>query len=266
MKKKLILGAGREKSLLRRHPWIFSGAVARVEGQPQSGDTIELRSAHGEFLGWASYNPHSQITARVWSWHEDQPVNADLFRIKITAALACRKALVSGVSTTRNVIHSMRLIHGESDGLPGLIVDQYGPVLVMQISSSGADRWRDVCTEILQELCSPVCIYERSDSDSRLREGLLVCNGLLRGRLPESVTIEEQGLYFAVDVVQGQKNGFYLDQRENRAAAVAYARGRLLDCFSYNGGFALQLGRSCPEIIAVDISDEALARTEANAW
>ncbi|MDE2118750.1 MAG: 23S rRNA (cytosine(1962)-C(5))-methyltransferase RlmI, partial [Betaproteobacteria bacterium] len=176
----IILKAGREKSLLRRHPWIFSGAVERMDGAPAGGDTLPVRSAQGEFLAWAAYNPGSQITARVWSWREEEIINAEFFRSRIASALALRHDLKLADESS-----GMRLIHAESDGLPGLVVDQYGNVLVMQIGSAGAERWRDTCADILQQLCNPVCIYERSDSDSRTLEGLELRNGVLRGTLPD---------------------------------------------------------------------------------
>ena len=150
----IVLQPGREKSLLRRHPWIFSGAVEWVKGAPASGDTLPVRSAQGEFLAWAAYNAGSQITARVWSWREEERIDAEFFRGKIAGALAARRALRLAEQSS-----GMRLIHAESDGLPGLVVDQYGDVLVMQIGSAGAERWRDTCADILQDLCRPACIY-----------------------------------------------------------------------------------------------------------
>jgi len=259
--KRIILKAGREKSLLRRHPWIFSGAIARVEGSPADGDTVEVRAAQGDFLAHAAYNAQSQITARVWSWKESDKIDADFFRAKITRALAARKAL--------NVVQNsngMRLVHSESDGLPGLIVDQYGEVLVMQIGSAGAERWRDTCADILQELCHPLCIYERSDADSRALEGLAERNGVLRGCLPESLVIEEHGLRFAVDVAHGQKTGFYLDQRDNRALTGTLAQDKdVLNCFCYSGGFSLYALRGCAKsVLSIDASEEALQLAQRN--
>lgn len=270
MKKKLILNAGREKSLLRRHPWVFSGAVARVEGQPGNGDTIEVHTAQGGFLGYAAYNAQSQITARMWSWREDQPITVDFFRAKISTALAWRKVLAQKSGQAAGEIirdAGLRLIHGESDGLPGLIVDQYGQVLVMQISSSGAERWREACAEILQELCNPACIYERSDSDSRTLEGLPERNGILRGSLPESLSIDENGLRFIVDVEHGQKTGFYLDQRDNRALIGTLAQDKeVLNCFCYSGGFSLYALRGgAKSVLSMDSSEEALHLAQRNA-
>jgi 23S rRNA (cytosine1962-C5)-methyltransferase len=251
----IILKTGREKSLLRRHPWIFSGAVERVDGAPLSGDTLPVRDDAGNFLAWAAYNPDSQITARVWSWREQEHIDAGFFRGKIASALATRSSL--------NLAHNsngMRLIHAESDGLPGLIVDQYGGVLVMQVGSAGAERWRDTVAGILQELCKPVCIYERSDSDSRALEGLELRNGVLRGTLPENVEVIENGLHFQVDVKAGQKTGFYLDQRDNRALTETLARGKdVLNCFCYTGGFSLYALRGgAKSVLSIDASGDAL--------
>ena len=200
----ILLKTGREKSLLRRHPWIFSGAIERVDGAPSSGDTLPVRDGAGNFLAWAAYNPNSQITARVWSWHEAENIDAEFFRRRIANALAARNPLPNPSPGGRRACLSSphgrgivgggaRLIHAESDGLPGLIVDQYGDVLVMQIGSAGAERWRDTIADILQELCNPVCIYERSDSDSRGLEGLEPRNGVLRGTLPDNVEVVENG-------------------------------------------------------------------------
>lgn len=261
MTRKLILKAGREKSLLRRHPWIFSGAIGRLEGSPASGDTVEVRSAQGAFLARAAYNAQSQIAARVWTWQEDRAVDAGFFRDRISRALEMRRSL--GIARSGN---AMRLVHGESDGLPGLIVDRYGEVLVMQVGSAGAERWRDTCTDILQELCGPACIHERSDADSRALEGLPERNGTLRGNLPEPLLIEEHGLRFAVDVAHGQKTGFYLDQRDNRALAGALAQGKdVLNCFCYSGGFSVYALRGgAASVLSIDASEEALQLARRN--
>ena len=258
---KIILNEGREKSLLRRHPWVFSGAIKRVEGSPTGGDTVQIYSAQGAFLAHAAYNAHSQIAARVWSWDAEQGINADFFRKKITHALALRKDLKLAQHST-----GLRLIHGESDGLPGLVVDQYGDVLVMQIGSAGAERWRDTCADILQEMCNPVCIYERSDSDSRALEGLPERNNVLHGNLPESLTIVEHGLHFAVDVAHGQKTGFYLDQRNNRELIGTLAQDRdVLNCFCYSGGFSLYALRGgAKSVLSIDSSNEALQLAQRN--
>ena len=251
----ILLKAGREKSLLRRHPWIFSGAIERVDGAPFSGDTLPVRDGAGNVLARAAYNPDSQISARVWSFSETEKVDAEFFRGRIADALAARNEL----NLARNS-NGMRLIHAESDGLPGLIVDQYGDVLVMQIGSAGAERWRDTCADMLQECCKPACIYERSDSDSRALEGLEPRNGVLRGTLPDNVEVVENGLRFRVDVAAGQKTGFYLDQRDNRALTGTLAHDKdVLNCFCYTGGFSLYALRGgAKSVLSIDASGEAL--------
>lgn len=257
----IILKTGREKSLLRRHPWIFSGAIECINGAPSNGDTLPVLNDQGKFIAWAAYNAGSQITARVWSWNEMETINAEFFRGRIERAIALRRDLHLTDEST-----GMRLIHAESDGLPGLIVDQYGDVLVMQIGSAGAEKWRDTCADILQELCNPVCIYERSDSDSRTLEGLELRNDILRGTLPENVEVIENGLRFKVDIAGGQKTGFYLDQRDNRALTESLARDKeVLNCFCYTGGFSLYALRGgAKSVMSIDASGDALRIAEVN--
>jgi 23S rRNA (cytosine1962-C5)-methyltransferase len=257
----ILLKAGREKSLLRRHPWIFSGAIERIDGVPVSGETLSVRDVAGNFLARAAYNPDSQITARVWSWREAENIYAEFFRKRIASALAARNELKLAEHS-----NGMRLIHAESDGLPGLIVDRYGDVLVMQIGSAGPEHWRDTIADILQDLCKPVCIYERSDSDSRALEGLEERNGVLRGKLPDNVAVIENGLRFSVDVAAGQKTGFYLDQRDNRALTGTLAADRdVLNCFCYTGGFSLYALRGgAKSVLSIDASAEALQLAQRN--
>jgi 23S rRNA (cytosine1962-C5)-methyltransferase len=257
----LILKADRDKSLLRRHPWIFSGAVECFDGTPAGGDTVAVRDASGKFLAWAAYNAASQITARVWSWNETDVIDKEFFRSRIANALAVRRTL--GLARDSS---GMRIIHGESDGLPGLIVDQYGDVLVMQLGSAGPEHWRETFADILQELCAPVCIYERSDSDGRELEGLPVRSGVLRGTLPAQVEVTEHGLRFAVDVATGQKTGFYLDQRDNRALTGTLAADcDVLNCFCYTGGFSLYALRGgAKSVLSIDASEGALELARRN--
>jgi 23S rRNA (cytosine1962-C5)-methyltransferase len=257
----LMLKPERDKSLLRRHPWIFSGAVECIDGAPANGSTLPVRDAAGKFLAWAAYNAASQITARVWSWNETDVIDKSFFRSRIANALAARRTL--GLEHDSN---GMRLIHGESDGLPGLIVDKYGDVLVVQLGSAGADFWRETFADILQQLLSPVCIFERSDSDGRELEGLPKRCGILRGTLPEKVEVTEHGIRFTVDVAAGQKTGFYLDQRDNRAFTGALAADRdVLNCFCYTGGFSLYaLREGAKSVLSIDSSQEALQLAQAN--
>lgn len=257
----IILAPRRERSLLRRHPWVFSGAIDRVNGTPARGETVAVRDADGRFLAWAAYNADSQIAARVWSWDEQETIDNAFFRRKIGDALASRRALDLARDS-----NGMRLIHGESDGLPGLIVDQYGAVLVMQLGSAGPERWRDTLADVLQELCSPACIYERSDSDGRELEGLPKRCGVLRGVLPQHVEVSEHGLRFAVDVAGGQKTGFYLDQRDNRALTGSLAHDKeVLNCFCYTGGFSLYALRGgAKSVLSIDASEGALELARRN--
>jgi 23S rRNA (cytosine1962-C5)-methyltransferase len=257
----LFLHEGREKSLLRHHPWVFSGAVARIDGAPKSGHTVAVRDTQGAFVAWAAYNDSSQITARIWSWLESEIIDADFFKRRITAALNTRFQL--GLNRDSN---GMRLIHAESDGLPGLVVDQYMDVLVIQISSAGIEHWREIIAEVLQALCHPICIYERSDSDSRTLEGLPPRSGILRGALPPTTVVNENGLRFTVDVAAGQKTGFYLDQRNNRELTGKMAAGKsVLNCFCYTGGFSLYALRGgATSVLSIDASQEALDLAQSN--
>ncbi len=260
--KQLMLKPGREKSLLRRHPWVFSGAVAREEGGPQSGDTVAVRAPDGKFLAWAAYSPASQIRARVWSWDEQQAIDADFLRTRLKCAVQARERLIS--AETGN---GVRLVHGESDGLPGVIADRYGEVVVLQLLSAGAERWRAEIAEAVSELTGCTCVYERSDADVRELEGLSVRSGVLYGSLPEAgVEIQEHGLRYGVNVAAGHKTGFYLDQRDNRKRIGELARDReVLNCFCYTGGFTLNvLAGGAKSVLSVDSSADALAQAKDN--
>jgi len=260
--KQLILKPGREKSLLRRHPWVFSGAVARVLGDPGTGDTVSVRAAGGEFLAWAAYSPVSQIRARAWSWDEAETIDADFLRARLRRALDARARLISAEAGD-----AMRLVHGESDGLPGVIADRYGAVVVLQLLSAGAERWRAELADGVRELTGCACVYERSDADVRELEGLPVKSGALYGALPASgVQIREHGLAYGVDVALGHKTGFYLDQRDNRKRIGELSQGReVLNCFCYTGGFTLNaLAGGASSVLSVDSSAEALAQAKNN--
>ena len=258
----LTLRPGRERSLLRRHPWVFSGAVGKVHGSPQSGDTVEVRSADGGFLAWAAYSPTSQIRARVWGFDEAEVPGPELFRKKIEAAQELRRAVVSPETTD-----ALRLVHGESDGLPGLIADHYAGTLVMQILSAGCERWRDALIEILHETSGCERLYERSDVEARKLEGLVPAAGpLLDSAAHGPVRIVEHGIKYEVEFAAGQKTGFYLDQRDNRRRAGSLAGGReVLDCFCYTGGFSLSaLAGGASSVLAIDSSAPALASAKRN--
>ncbi|HUX24678.1 MAG TPA: class I SAM-dependent methyltransferase [Burkholderiales bacterium] len=260
--KQLILKPGREKSLLRRHPWIFSGAVARVQGEPDMGDSVAVRAAGGEFLAWAAYSPASQIRARVWSWSEQERIDGDLLRAHLRRAVAARGRILRAQDSD-----ALRLAHGESDGLPGVIVDRYGDVVVLQLLSAGAERWRSELAEALRDLTACACVYERSDADVRALEGLPARSGVLLGALPGAgVQMREHGLTYGVDVAAGHKTGFYLDQRDNRKRVGELSRGRdVLNCFCYSGGFSLNaLAGGAQSVLSVDSSADALALAQDN--
>jgi 23S rRNA (cytosine1962-C5)-methyltransferase len=255
--KKLILRPGREKSLLRRHPWVFSGAVERVDGNPDRGETILVRSSHGAFLGWAAFSPKSQIVARVWDFAEPTQIDREFFRARLQRAIGMRSALLN-VSNDGAV----RLVHGESDGLPGVVVDRYAESLVLQLGSAGAYRWRDTLVELLGELTGVHAIFERSDTDVLALEGLQPSVGERHGIVAaEPITFEENGVRFRVDLRHGHKTGFYLDQRDNRALVRSLAAGReVLDCFCYTGAFtASALAGGASAVTAIDSSAESLA-------
>ncbi|HEU0290685.1 MAG TPA: class I SAM-dependent methyltransferase [Burkholderiales bacterium] len=257
---KLILKAGREKSLKRRHPWVFSGAIAKVQGSPGPGETVGVWSATGEFLAVAAYSPESQIVARVWDWKE-RAIDAAYFQERIKQAVGQRRALMSETG-------AMRLIHGESDGLPGVVADRYGDTVVLQLNSAGADRWRETIADALLAVDGVARIWERSDAEVRQLEGLPAVTAALRGaREPVEVVIDEEGLRFGIDLEQGHKTGFYLDQRDNRQQLRALASGReVLDCFCYSGGFALNaVAGGAISVVAVDSSADALALGRRNA-
>ena len=254
--KALVLKKGREKSLKRRHPWIFSGAVERLAGEPSPGETVEVRGSGGQVLALAAYSPASQIRARAWTFDPAQTVDAAFFRDRLARALAFRDRLPAARHS-----NALRLVHGESDGLPGLVVDRYADVLVAQLLAAGVERWREEILAALAELTGCEAVFERSDADVRKLEGLEPRVGFARGnRAATRCPIVEYGLNFRVDVEGGQKTGFFLDQRENRQRVRALAAGRaVLDAFSYTGGFAISaLAGGAKRVTALESSAEAL--------
>ncbi len=258
----ITLKPGREKSLLRRHPWVYSGAVATVSGDPGVGETVKVFSASGDFLGCGAYSPNSQIRVRIWTWDSGEAVDEDFFRRKISAAIETRRVYeFSGRQS------ALRLVHGESDHLPGLIVDRYEDTLVIQCLSSGPERWREMLANMLIEISGAKRVYERSDAEVRSLEGLPMRVGPVRGpQEPEVIEILENGIRFRVDIRQGHKTGFYLDQRSNRKRVAELAKGRtVLDCFTYTGGFCAYVLKSGAEkVTAVDVSAAALALAREN--
>jgi 23S rRNA (cytosine1962-C5)-methyltransferase len=260
----VVLAAGRERSLARRHPWIFTGAIAQVRGAPASGATVDVRAADGTWLARGAWSPTSQMAVRVWSFDPDQPIDAGFFRARIAAAIARR----SLPDVDPAAVTACRLVHAESDGLPGLVVDRYADWLVCQLSTAGAERWRAEIAAALAELWPCAGIYERSDVDSRKKEGLAPVTGVLAGAEPPPlVEVGEHGMRLLVDVHRGHKTGFYLDQRDNRSRVRALAAGRtVFDCFAYTGGFGLSaLLGGAAHVTQVDSSAPALAMAARNA-
>ncbi len=256
---KLTLKAGREKSLLRRHPWIFSGAVQRVEGKAQPGETVAVHAGDGRFLAWAGYSPASQIVARVWSFDRTQEIDSGFFRQGIRRAVAAREGLCDAGA-------GVRLVNAESDSLPGLIVDRYAGIAVLQATSAGAARWKDAVADGLLAEASVRAVYERSDSDVMELEGLAPATGWLRGSGETRLEIVESGLRFIVDIGTGHKSGFYLDQRGNRDFVGRLAAGReVLNCFCYTGGFSVHaLAHGAASVLSIDSSADSLTLARQN--
>jgi 23S rRNA (cytosine1962-C5)-methyltransferase len=254
--KSVVLAPGRDKALRRRHPWIFSGAIAKAEGEPASGETVLVRSADGKPLALAAWSPKSQIRARVWTFDVGSSIEKPFFEEKLKNAMQLRARLPAAGHT-----NALRLVHGESDGLPGLVVDRYADVLVAQFLAAGAERWRDAILDLLIELSGCEAVFERSDAEVRKIEGLEPRVGFARGnRDARRCPIVEYGLHFRVDAAEGQKTGFFLDQRENRQRVRSLAAGReVLDAFCYTGGFSVAaLAGGAKSVVAVESSPAAL--------
>ena len=258
----ILLKPGREKSILRRHPWIFSGAIAEVRGSPGDGETIDVIDSRGAFLARAAFSAHSQIRARIWTWDPDEKIGLDFFRSKLIRSVETRTELIDQAETD-----AWRLVHGESDGLPGLIVDRYGSTLVVQFLSAGVERWREDLADLLKDLADVDLVYERSDAEVRELEGLPSRAGPIRGSFKsEEIQIQENGLRWWVNLRRGHKTGFYLDQRLNRLQVRRFAAGRrVLDCFSFTGGFTLPaLDGGAQSVLSIDSSAEALEQARLN--
>ena len=259
----LILLPGKERSAFKQHhPWLFAGSVGRLEGRARPGDTVEVLADNLRPLGRAAYSPQSQIRARFWTFDPDESIDDAFFKRRIAAAVARRQALPELKGQ-----QGLRLIHAESDGLPGIIADQYGDTVVVQLTSAGADKWRKAIVAGLLKATGCARIYERSDSDVRGLEGLEPTVGWLHGEAPTGgLSIDENGVRLAVDVVGGHKTGFYLDQRDNRAWLRSVAADKeILNCFCYTGGFSLQaLAGGARSVLSIDSSGPALAQARAN--
>ncbi len=258
----LVLLPGREKSLLRRHVWIFSGAVAALEGEAAPGETVVVTDSKRRFLARAAWSPESQLAARIWSFDPEETIDAAFFRRRIENAVEYRKFL--GLDAPEG---GCRLIHSEGDALPGLIVDRYGEYLVVQFLSTGVEHFRAEIVAALQAATGAKGIYERSDVGVRAKEGLPERSGLLAGAEPPNpLVITENGAKFAVDVRHGQKSGFYFDQRDSRRAVREFAAGRrVLNAFSYTGGFGVAAALAGAEhVVNIDSSAPALKLARHN--
>ena len=258
--KSIRLRVGKERSLLRRHPWIFESAIAR--GAADAGETVKVESHEGQFLAWAAFSPASKIRARVWSFDESQRIDASFFSLVCANAIRARE---------RFDIRSdgLRLVHGESDGLPGLIVDRYTDTLVAQFLSSGAERWKSVLTDALLAATGLSKMYERSDASGRAREGLPEQAGWLRGNGNTDLVLSEHDWRLALDIASGHKTGFYLDQRDSRKKFADYTRrlkfGSVLNCYCYTGGFTVAaLTGGASHVTSIDSSGVALEKAAAN--
>ena len=265
----LILKKGKERSLLRRHPWVYDTAVQKLSGKPANGETVCVRNADKRFLAWAAYSEASTLRARCWSFDENEMINRDWIAAKIEKALAARAHLFERTS-------AVRVIFGEADQLPGLVVDRYGDWFVTQFQAAGVEAWREDIADILMQQPGIKGIFDRSDAATRYREGLTERVETLRGQEPpQEIEVIEDGVRYGVDVRKGHKTGFYIDQRESRLLAQRLAaefkrrhgRGmRALNCFCYTGGFSLALlAGGAAEVVSVDSSEEALAMAARNA-
>ena len=254
--KTITLRDGKDRSLRKRHPWVFSGSIASGKADP--GETVRVNAQDGSFLAWAAYSPTSQIRVRAWSFTETERIDAAFFERRIREAVAIRARLPIASD-------GIRLIHGEADGLPGLIVDRYGDTLSAQFLSAGIERWKETIADLLLKVTGLARLYERSDANARDLEGLPHVTGWLRGDGPTEITIREHDWCLTVDVAEGHKTGFYLDQRDSRKLFADTVRHfgcrRVLNCYSYTGGFSVAaLAGGAEHVTSVDSSGPALAR------
>ncbi len=258
----IYLVKGREKSVKRKHPWIFSRGIDKVEGEPALGETVDVFTHDGKWLAKAAYSPESQIRARIWSFEKEE-INKAFFVKRFQNAQLLREDVIE-----RDGLTGYRLIAAESDGLPGVTIDRYQNFFVCQLLSAGAEYNKQAIVDALVE-CFPDCnIYERSDVAVRKKEGLKETTGVLHGEIPpKSVVIEENGVKISVDIVGGHKTGFYLDQRDSRQQAMKYVKDKeVLNCFSYTGGFGLYaLKGGAKRVINADVSQPALDTAKYNA-
>ena len=258
----VILKKGKEKAVLQRHPWLFSGAIERVKGKPADGDIVRLLNEKGDFMAYGFYNGQSRVALRLLEWDEAIEINEDWFRKKIAVAVASRSNILEDGKT-----NTCRLIFSEADYLPGLIVDKYADYLAVQVLTSGIENIIQVIIDELQKLLKPKGIFDKSDASSRAHEGLQTTNQVLAGEYPpEMVQVLENNIIYGINIAEGQKSGFYCDQRDNRLITALHARGkRVLDCFSYTGGFTLNaLKNGASSVTSVDSSALAIETLKQN--
>ncbi|MBC7603044.1 MAG: class I SAM-dependent methyltransferase [Ramlibacter sp.] len=258
--KMIRLREGKERSMARRHPWVFDSAIAKGGGD--AGETVRVESSSGEFLAWAAFSPESKIRARAWTFDETQRIDAAFMAQRCREAIKARE----GFDIASD---GLRVVHGESDGLPGLIVDRYGDTLVAQFLSAGVERWKAPIADALLEATGVTRLYERSDTNSRSLEGLPPVTGWLRGEGACEVTIREHDWKLTLDIATGHKTGFYLDQRDSRKRFAAHAQRlkfqRVLNCYCYTGGFTVAaLAGGAAHVTSIDSSAPALERAAAN--
>jgi 23S rRNA (cytosine1962-C5)-methyltransferase len=258
----VILKKGKEKAVLHRHPWVFSGAIEKVNGKPANGDIVRLMNAQGGFMAYGFYNDQSRVALRLLEWDEEVTVDDHWFRRKVALAVAGRNDILASGHT-----NTCRLIFSESDYLPGLIVDKYAGYLAVQVLTSGIENVMPVIIDELQRLLKPESIFDKSDASSRLHEGLETTNVVLAGSAPpNSVEVCENGIIYNINIAEGQKSGFYCDQRDNRKIVASYTKGKkVLDCFCYTGGFTLNsLHNGASSVTSVDSSALAIETMKEN--
>ena len=256
------LKKGKEKAVLQRHPWVFSGALEKVKGTPANGDVVKVCSANNDFLAYGYYNDQSRVAVRLLEWDENETINEAWYEQRIKKAVDSRAHLLKSKDT-----NAYRLIFSEADFLPGLIVDQYADFLSVQILSTGIEKIKPILIDILVKLLQPKGIFDRSDATARTHEGITAENGLLWGETPAAfIAVKENGITYHINIAEGQKSGFYCDQRDNRQLLATYAKGKtVLDCFSYSGGFSLNaFKQGAKEVTSVDSSALAIETLKQN--
>ena len=258
----VILKKGKEKAALQHHPWMFSGAIDRVKGEPANGEVVTVRAADKEFLAYGYYNAQSRVAVRLLEWDESKVIDKSWYQERLQKAIAARQHVLQSGET-----NTCRLVFSEADFLPGLIVDKYGDFLSLQVLSAGMETIKADIIDILREELQPLGIFDKSDANARTHENLEATQGLLWGEMPpEFIEVKENNILYHINIAEGQKSGFYCDQRDNRRILAEYASGKqVLDCFSYSGGFTLNaLSLGAAHVTSVDSSALALETLQHN--